>query len=323
MTTIIKASGLRKTYPGGVEALAGIDLAVEEGEIFGFIGLNGAGKSTTIRILTTLMRATGGTATIAGLDVAREPDKVRQIIGVALQEAGLDAHATGRELLELQGRLHGLNRRDAVERATRLLDAVNLSDAADRRLAGYSGGMQRRLDLASALIHEPHVLFLDEPTTGLDPASRQQIWQEVRRLNRDEGRTIFLTSHYLEEIDRLANRVAVIDAGRIVAEGTPSELKSRLGREMASLSMAAEDRLAARQHLATIGGVESLVEITAGLMFRPLDGSRTLTEALAALDRAGIVVSAVTMAPPTLDDVFLHLTGRLPDEPSDDAAVAA
>ena len=234
----VEVEGLVKTYrsrAGTVEAVRGVDLRVDGGEIFGFLGPNGAGKTTTVRMLTTLLSITAGTARVAGLDVAREPDVVRQRIGVALQEAGLDARQTGRELLVLQGRLFGLSARDAAARAAELLDLVDLTDAADRRVKSYSGGMKRRLDLASALVHRPEVLFLDEPTTGLDPASRVTVWDEVRRIN-ERGTTVFLTTQYLEEADQLCDRLAIIDDGLIVRDGTPARLKSdlqaRLGREV-------------------------------------------------------------------------------------------
>ncbi|MFL6074891.1 MAG: ABC transporter ATP-binding protein [Mycobacteriales bacterium] len=226
----VLAESLVKHYrsrSGTVEAVRGIDLAVVAGEIFGFLGPNGAGKSTTVRMLTTLLSITSGTARVGGVDVGSEPDAARRRIGVALQEAGLDPRQTGRELLVLQGRLFGLAARQATERAGELLALVELEDAADRLIKGYSGGMRRRLDLASALVHEPEVLFLDEPTTGLDPASRLTIWEEVRRIN-ERGTTVFLTTQYLEEADQLCDRLAIIDGGRIVREGTPAELKARL-----------------------------------------------------------------------------------------------
>jgi ABC-2 type transport system ATP-binding protein len=222
----VHAEGLVKHY-GDVEAVRGVDLTVQAGEVFGFLGPNGAGKSTTVRMLTTLLSITAGTAHVAGLDVAREPDAVRHRIGVALQEAGLDPRQTGRELLILQARLFGLTPAEASRRADDLLELVELEDAADRRIKGYSGGMKRRLDLASALVHEPEVLFLDEPTTGLDPASRLTVWDEVRRIN-ERGTTVFLTTQYLEEADALCDRLAIIDAGRIVREGTPAQLKADL-----------------------------------------------------------------------------------------------
>jgi ABC-2 type transport system ATP-binding protein len=233
----LEAAGLMKTYrsrAGVVEAVRGVDLRVEAGEVFGFLGPNGAGKSTTVKMLTTLLSITAGSARVAGLDVAREPDAVRRRIGVALQEAGLDPRQTGRELLVLQARLFDLTAHEAAARAVELLDLVELTNAADRPIKGYSGGMKRRLDLASALVHEPEVLFLDEPTTGLDPASRLTIWEEVRRIN-ERGTTVFLTTQYLEEADQLCDRLAIIDDGRIVREGTPSRLKAEL-RDRLSLA---------------------------------------------------------------------------------------
>jgi ABC-2 type transport system ATP-binding protein len=232
MTQAIEAEQLVKHYSGrggNVEAVRGVDLQVREGEVFGFLGPNGAGKSTTVRMLTTLMTITSGSARVAGVDVTANPDAARRKIGVALQEAGLDNRQTGRELVILQGRLYGLSRPQAAERAQELLRLVDLEGDADRRIKGYSGGMKRRLDLASALVHRPEVLFLDEPTTGLDPASRLTVWDELRRINAS-GTTIFLTTQYLEEADQLCDRLAIIDAGLIVTDGTPAELKADLMR---------------------------------------------------------------------------------------------
>ena len=226
----VLAEELVKRYDGRegtVEAVRGVDLEIHAGEIFGFLGPNGAGKSTTVRMLTTLLTITAGRAEVAGVDVAREPDQVRRRIGVALQEAGLDPRQTGRELLVMHARLFGLGAAEARERAQQLVALVELEDAADRVIKGYSGGMQRRLDLAAALVHEPDVLFLDEPTTGLDPASRLTVWEELRRIN-GNGTTVFLTTQYLEEADQLCDRLAIIDGGRIVREGTPEQLKADL-----------------------------------------------------------------------------------------------
>jgi ABC-2 type transport system ATP-binding protein len=233
----VQAEGLVKTYTGRsgtVEAVRGVDLRIDTGEVFGFLGPNGAGKSTTVRMLTTLLSITAGRAWVAGIDVAKDPDQARRRMGVALQEAGLDPRQTGRELLILQGRLFAMSAHESAERAKQLLELVELEDAADRRIKGYSGGMKRRLDLASALVHEPEVLFLDEPTTGLDPASRLTVWEEVRRIN-TRGTTVFLTTQYLEEADQLCDRLAIIDGGVIVREGTPAALKASL-RERLNLS---------------------------------------------------------------------------------------
>jgi ABC-2 type transport system ATP-binding protein len=226
----VLAEGLVKHYADGdetVEAVRGVDMQIRRGEIFGFLGPNGAGKSTTVRMLTTLLSITGGRAEVAGVDVGEDPDRARAKIGVALQEAGLDPRQTGRELLVLHGQLFGLSRPEAVERAKQLLKLVELEEAADRVIKRYSGGMGRRLDLAAALVHEPEVLFLDEPTTGLDPPSRLTIWEELRRINA-RGTTVFLTTQYLEEADQLCDRLAIIDEGRIVREGTPAQLKADL-----------------------------------------------------------------------------------------------
>jgi ABC-2 type transport system ATP-binding protein len=236
--TAVEAEGLVKHYPsktGAIEAVQGVDLRVEAGEIFGFLGPNGAGKSTTVKMLTTLLSITAGTARVAGVDVAEDPDGVRHRIGVALQEAGLDPRQTGRELIVLQARLFGLSDAEAATRTGELLALVELEDAADRSIKSYSGGMKRRLDLASALVHEPEVLFLDEPTTGLDPASRLTVWDEVRRIN-ERGTTVFLTTQYLEEADRLCDRLAIIDGGKIVREGTPAYLKSELRERRGSVT---------------------------------------------------------------------------------------
>jgi len=230
MSMAVEAEQLVKRFTGRsgtVDAVRGVDLQVAEGEVFGFLGPNGAGKSTTVRMLTTLMTITSGSARVAGVDVAADPDAARRSIGVALQEAGLDPRQTGRELLVLQARLFGSSAAQAADRAQELLELVDLVDAADRRIKGYSGGMKRRLDLASALVHQPQVLFLDEPTTGLDPASRLTVWDEMRRIN-GQGTTVFLTTQYLEEADQLCNRLAIIDDGLIVREGTPDELKAEL-----------------------------------------------------------------------------------------------
>jgi ABC-2 type transport system ATP-binding protein len=239
----VRARGLVKHYDGRegtVEAVRGVDLEIQTGEIFGFLGPNGAGKSTTVRMLTTLLSITSGQAEVGGIDVGRDPDAARHRIGVALQEAGLDPRQTGRELLTLHGRLFGLDQAKATERAQELLELVGLEDAADRVIKGYSGGMQRRLDLAAALVHEPEILFLDEPTTGLDPASRLTVWEEVRRIN-GQGTTVFLTTQYLEEADQLCDRLAIIDGGLIVREGTPGDLKADLSERRGGADVTLDD----------------------------------------------------------------------------------
>ena len=239
----VRAEGLVKHFDGKeetVEAVRGVDLEIQPGEIFGFLGPNGAGKSTTVRMLTTLLSITAGRAEVAGIDVAQNPEAVRRRIGVALQEAGLDPRQTGRELLTLHGRLFGLDQTEAEKRTQELLELVELEGAADRVTKGYSGGMQRRLDLAAALVHEPEVLFLDEPTTGLDPASRLTVWEEVRRIN-GHGTTVFLTTQYLEEADQLCDRLAIIDDGRIVREGTPANLKAELSERLGGTDVTLDD----------------------------------------------------------------------------------
>ncbi len=314
----IEAEGLERTYPGGLRAVDGVDLTVAEGEIYGFLGPNGAGKSTTVRILTTLLRPTGGVARVAGFDVVTQAPKVRSRIGVALQEAALDPLMTGRELLELQGALHALPRSQARERARDLLGRVELEDAADRRLATYSGGMRRRLDLALALVHRPPVLFLDEPTTGLDPVSRAALWREVRLLNGD-GTTVFLTTQYLEEAEQLAGRVGIIDNGRIVAEGTPDELKARIGEPALHVQLADPGRQdEARRLLAPLGACENHEH--PGLLVRAADGARAIAPVVRALDEAGIEVDAVEVEHPSLDDVFLAVTGHRAETAGDGAA---
>ena len=318
----IAVSGLRKEFAGGIVAVDGIDLAVREGEIFAFLGPNGAGKTTTVLMLTTLLRPTAGRASVSGFDVDRGQHAIRRSIGVALQEAGLDALASGRELLEVQARLFGIGAADARGRADELLSLVGLQEAADRRVGTYSGGMKRRLDLASALVHGPQVLFLDEPTEGLDPASRQAVWQEIRRLNRDLGVTAFLTTHYLEEADRLADRVAIIDRGRIVAEGTPAALKSSIGGAVVAVALSHEHVESAGEVLARLASVQEVRPDDGGLALFVDDGSGAISGVIRALDAAGVPVSVVSVSEPSLDEVFLRATGsRLEGaEPAEDGA---
>jgi ABC-2 type transport system ATP-binding protein len=308
-TPAIEVRSLRRTFKGGVEAVRDIDLSVGRGEVFGFLGPNGAGKTTTVRMLCTLLPPTSGTASVAGIDVVADPAMVRQRIGVALQEIGLDPVQTGRELLELQCGLYGITGADARSRAEELLDLVGLSEAADRRTKTYSGGMKRRLDLASALVHSPEVLFLDEPTTGLDPASRLTVWDEVRRIN-SIGTTVFLTTQYLEEADQLCDRVAIIDAGRLVAEGTPAHLKAQMGHDVVTVVLAGADAVQTEAAVAGIPGLERVVTESDALALYVEDGAGSIAEIVRRLDRADISVGAIAVARPTLDDVFLRATGR-------------
>src|SRR3954451_22005398 len=305
----IVARSLRRDFKGGIEAVRDIDLAVSAGEVFGFLGPNGAGKTTTVRMLCTLLPPTSGSATVAGLDVVEDGAGMRQRIGVALQEIGLDPVQTGRELLELQCGLYGITGNEAKERAAELLALLGLSDAADRRTKTYSGGMKRRLDLASALVHSPDVLFLDEPTTGLDPASRLTVWDEVRRIN-DSGTTVFLTTQYLEEADQLCDRLAIIDAGEIVAEGTPERLKAQMGHDVVTLALDGADPEATRAAVGELPGLERVVAEPDQLALYVEDGARSIAEIVRRLDREGAQVGAISVSRPTLDDVFLRATGR-------------
>jgi ABC-2 type transport system ATP-binding protein len=305
----IEARGLWRTFKGDIEAVRGIDLSVRTGEVFGFLGPNGAGKTTTVRMLCTLLPPTAGTARVAGVDVFSQPAQVRRRIGVALQEIGLDPIQTGRELLELQCGLYGIRGRQATERAQELLDLVGLTEAADRRTKTYSGGMKRRLDLASALVHSPEVLFLDEPTTGLDPASRLTVWEEVRRINAS-GTTVFLTTQYLEEADHLCDRLAIIDAGRIVTEGTPDRLKGQMGHDVVSVALEGADVEATKAAIGALPGLERVVAEPDALALYVEDGPTSIAEVVRRLDREGIRVGAIAVARPSLDDVFLRATGR-------------
>ncbi len=287
--------------------MAGIDLEVAEQEIYAFLGPNGAGKTTTVRMLTTLLKPSGGTARVAGYDVVADASSVRRSIGVALQEAALDPLMTGRELMQLQATLHGLSRAETNRRSEALLNRVGLIEAADRRVGTYSGGMRRRLDLASALVHDPKVLFLDEPTTGLDPVSRITIWEEVRKLN-DEGTTVFLTTQYLEEADQLADRVGIIDDGRMAAEGTPAVLKAQIGRPRLELTIA--DGGAERAEQIIVGFGEAMPARDGVLMVGLERGASDIAPIVRALDEAGLHVESLNLVHPTLDDVFVEKTGR-------------
>jgi ABC-2 type transport system ATP-binding protein len=306
-----------KRYPkAAAPAVDGLTLRVEHGEVYGLLGRNGSGKSTTVGMLATLLVPTGGTATVAGYDVVREPLQVRRRIGVTLQETGVDPQATGRGLLELHGRLLGLDARAARRRARDLLEAFDLADAAERRLRTYSGGMRRRLDLALALVGDPSVVFLDEPTTGLDPLSRTALWEEVRRL-RDAGTAILLTTQYLEEADRLADRVGILADGRLRVEGPPEDLKRRVGGDVLTLEVAPGD---AGRAAALLGGRD---ESGGRVRLEVDDGGAAVPRALATLDGAGVATLAVGLARPTLDDVFLQVVGERLDQEPEPQEIAA
>src|SRR4051812_37012233 len=304
----IVASGLVREFKKGPRAVDGIDLVVHPGEIYGFLGPNGAGKSTTVHMLTTLLPPTAGTATVAGFDIVREGPKVRAAIGAALQEAALDPLLTGREHLRLQTTLQGIPRSERARRGELLLERVGLSQAADRKVRGYSGGMKRRLDLALALVHSPSILFLDEPTTGLDIQSRSALWEEVRRLAKDEGVTVFLTTQYLEEADVLADRVGIIDHGRIVAEGTPEALKAEIATPTVEVTPAdpAETERANRI-LASFGAP---CDSAHGVAVRLRSGQADLAGIVRAFDAERIAIGQLQLHQPSLDDVFLAKTGR-------------
>ena len=337
----IEARSLVKTYPGGVRALDGLTFAVEGGTVFGLVGPNGAGKSTAVKILTTLSRPDAGSARVGGLDVLGEPDRVREAIGCVGQRSGVDREATGRENLLLQGRLYGLRGRALEERVDGLLERFGLAEAADRLGRGYSGGMQRRLDVAMGLVHRPRVLFLDEPTTGLDPEIRAAMWSEISRLAEDEGLTILLTTHYMEEADRLAARVAVIDRGRVVASGSPEELKGELRGDALHIELEgrvgpgaratglqepgaglegrraghrdeAADRI--RRALAGVDGLREILVDGRSLHARAAEGARAVPVVLQALESEGFRVASVTVTRPSLEDVYLRHTGRMFEE---------
>ncbi len=312
MNAAIEVRGLEKSYRGGVKALDGLDFAVEEGSVFGLLGPNGAGKSTTVKILTTLSRPDGGEARVAGIDVVRQPQRVRKVIGCVAQKSGVDVNATGRENLLLQGHLHGMQGSDLERRVGDLLERFGLADSAKRVARTYSGGMQRKLDVAMGLVHMPQVLFLDEPTTGLDPEARADMWAEITRLAEEEGLTILLTTHYLEEADRLARRLAIVDLGRVVAEGTPDELKGELHGDAVHIELSEPEidgRVAAA--LVSVTAVNNVtIEDGRLLHAHSDDGAHAVPVILQALDASGIGVLSVTVARPSLDDVYLKYTGR-------------
>ena len=307
----IEVLDLVKTYPGDVRALRGLSFSAEPGTVFGLLGPNGAGKSTTVKILTTLSRPDAGVARVAGLDVVAQPDRVRRAIGCVAQRSGVDLEATGRENLLLQGRLYGLGGRELKSRVNGLLERLGLAEAGDRIAKTYSGGMRRKLDVAMGLIHRPRALFLDEPTTGLDPEARADMWNEITRLSHEEGITVLLTTHYLEEADRLAQRLAIVDSGRVVAAGTPDELKSELRGDAIHVELgepASDGRV--REALDRIEGVHEVVLEGRSLRARVSSGATAVPAVLGALESRGVAVAAVTMARPSLDDVYLRYAGR-------------
>jgi ABC-2 type transport system ATP-binding protein len=303
----ISTEGLVRRFDG-VSAVDGLDLDIHRGEIYGFLGPNGAGKSTTVRVLCTLLAPTAGRAVVAGHDVAADAGQVRLRIGVALQDAALDPKQTGEELLRLQGRLYGLTRGEIEHRLRELRQLVDIGDALRRPIGTYSGGMRRRLDLAAALVHNPEVLFLDEPTTGLDPVSRARVWEEVRRLNDELGVTVFLTTQYLEEADELADRVGILSAGRLVAEGTPADLKRTVGDDVI-VARVDGDAAGALAAMAGVAGIRAVDASGGELVVTAPNGAATIGPVAVALAGAGIPLRGLTLRTPTLDDVFLELTG--------------
>ena len=313
MEHAIEADGLVKSYPKGVTALDGLSFAVAPGSVFALLGPNGAGKSTAVKILTTLAKPDAGAATVAGIDVISSPDRVRRTIGVVAQGSAVDIQATGRENLRLQGQIHGMGSRPprAIEpRAQELLERFGLADAADRIVRGYSGGMQRRLDIAMALVHDPAVLFLDEPTTGLDPEVRADMWAEIARLAAEGGKSVLLTTHYLEEADQLAERIAIVDRGRVVAQGTPDELKRELRGDAIHVDLEREYNGAVSGALAGLPAVRDVTVDGRTLRARADDGGRAVPLVLGALESHGVGVASVRVARPSLDDVYLKYTGR-------------
>jgi len=309
MVDAIAVEGLRKRY-GDVQALDGVSFRVREGEVFGLLGPNGAGKSTTVRVLVTLTRADEGTATVNGKDVVEDTNAVRRAIGYVPQDSGVDQFGTGRENLMLQGRVQGMSGADLRSRVAELLELVGISDAADRIVKNYSGGMRRRLDIALGLVHRPRVLFLDEPTTGLDPEARVAMWEEVSRLAQAEALTILLTTHYLEEADQLAHRLAIVSQGKIVVEGTPAQLKAGLSGDAVHVELNDDTVAEAQRVLAAVGARPEQVVDGRTIVSRVENGGRALPGIMSALEAAGIEVASVSLSRPSLDDVYLHFTGR-------------
>ena len=324
MEHAVQTKGIARDF-GDVKAVDRIDLNISRGEIYGFLGPNGAGKTTLVRMLITLLMPTGGSATVAGFDVIEKPNDVRLRIGAALQDAALDPKQTGRELLRLQGRLYGLSRRDVDTRFDELTGLIDIGDAIDRFIGTYSGGMKRRLDLAASLIHNPEILFLDEPTTGLDPISRARVWDEVRRINDEMNVTIFLTTQYLEEADALANRVGIINNGRLMAEGAPQELKRSLGRDVIIARVDGQAELA-KEAVSGLDAVDAVDATGSEVIIQVSNGAAAISRIALALNGKGVEVSEITLRTPTLDDVFLSVAGARMDEaaePEESVAGAA
>ena len=318
---ILECEDLRKTFADGFEAVRGITFDIEEGEAFGLLGPNGAGKTTTMRMLGTLLLPTSGRALVAGHDVVREAGAVRRAIGFAMQEAGLARYATGREHLHMMGRLYGLSRAQTRSRANELLVLFGLEEAADRQVRTYSGGMRRRIDLACGLVHRPRLLFLDEPTTGVDPTSRAALWEELRRLQ-GEGVSLFLTTHYLEEADRLCDRLAIVDRGVIVVRGTPDELKAEVGADVVTVGLSDSQAPSAAEALGALGRVR-VAGSGRSVALELTDGASAVARIVERLRGAGIVPATITVARPTLDDVFLRYTGATIEEHDEQSAEPA
>ncbi len=307
MSYAVRTERIARSF-GDVKAVDGIDLEIPEGEIYGFLGPNGAGKTTLVRMLITLLMPTDGAATVAGYDVVSKPNEIRLRIGAALQDVALDPKQTGREILRLQGRLFGLSRREIDARLDDLASLIDIGDAIDRFISTYSGGMKRRLDLSAALIHNPEILFLDEPTTGLDPISRSRVWEEVRRINEERGVTVFLTTQYLEEADALADRVGIINDGKLMAEGSPAELKRSLGSDVIIARVDGQAELA-RDAVAGLGGVVGVETRGGEVLVQVTNAAAAISRVALALNERRIDVSEIILRTPTLDDVFLNVTG--------------
>src|SRR5271169_2620759 len=317
MPDIITVDNLVEVYADGTKAVDGVSFKVSEGEFFGFLGPNGAGKSTTIKILTTLLRKTSGIVSVAGFDLDKDPKEIRKLIGVQSQETSVDPELTGRENMILQGHLQQMSGKELVDRVDYLLEVVGLKDAADKRAGRYSGGMKKRLDLASTLVHKPKILFLDEPTTGLDPQSRATVWDYMEELNKKEQITIFLTTQYLEEADRLCGRLCIVDAGKIVAQGTPAELKAEIGADAITITMKDSQgksgdtvRSAGRQIVSVLPNVVNVVDSGDGLTVYAKDGGYFIPDLVRAFDKSNIKLVSINLSSPTLDDVFLRHTGK-------------